>query len=220
MKIFLIALLFISVQTFAQGVPNLTKSLTKVKVINSQQLPTQFAHIVNVDEPNTLIGEEKPKGTRRLLHKQGADKWVVYALSELNLVDANFDGLTDLKLSCDECSGAANDFEYIYLFDHKTNTYKYSKLLSGAGIEIDAVHKTLNKTFNNGGNEYDYLEIEFGNNGIINDTRAFNSKIDDSSKDTFKYSYEKKVGDKVIFRSSKIVTRDVDFFEWLGAFKK
>jgi hypothetical protein len=227
--IFILLLLFISFRAIGQNkYPDqdyyelVLHNLDTVGTITQHDLALKFGQVYKTTGPGVFVADDKAKKMKRLLQKQGNNKWTVYVLDSDNLVDINFDGYKDLKLFCDVCGGAHNADDDIYIFNPKTNSYEYSTLLSGSDIEIDPKQKTVTSTYNAGGGNYVRSHRKFENGKVVY-LQGFSCKIVDIKKHLKRYSYQKLVDGKIIVKLSKLVVDAGDsagFFDWLSKYEQ
>ncbi|HEX8022463.1 XAC2610-related protein [Mucilaginibacter sp.] len=137
-------------------------------------------------------------------------------LSEINNVkyiqadfdDVNFDGYKDIREECKPCSGSLGNVEEIYLFNRRLKKFIRWQSVMGINVELDEKGRTVQcYTKGAGDGQFEYQEIKFIDHGIQLYEKQVNSIFLNEKRHTYKITYKKYAGKKLVAHKTRIVTR-------------
>lgn len=120
-------------------------------------------------------------------------------LNDESIKDINFDGYNDFMLYSRVSSGSGGEFYKVYLFDNKTELFKFSKELSGGYLTINNDNRSLLSSWKNGAGNYTERVHYFDKTGKIKFTEIITNEIIwGDTLSLLKKSYKKIIEGKVV----------------------
>ncbi|MFC0517328.1 XAC2610-related protein [Mucilaginibacter angelicae] len=135
--------------------------------------------------------------------------------SHIDFDDVNFDGYKDIREECKLCSGSLGNVEEIYLFNRDNKKFVRWQSVMGINVELDEKSRTVQcYTKGAGDGQFEYQEIKFIDHGIQLYEKRVNSIFLNEKKHTYRITYKKYAGKKLVAHKARIVTRKEIYDPW------